>query len=654
MEGGAYGGPPSDPVQSRTRLRLLDWKSVIRDELTRRAFCRALALLAVGPGVSACLSSTAKRQHSTDWRYYGGDQGCSRYSQLHEINTSNVADLKIAWVHHVGDKRDRPQTTIECTPIVVDGVMYLTTALLKVRALDAATGHLIWSFDPFETSGTTGIAGVNRGVTYWQSGHDKRILFVAGSNLYALNADTGRLTGGFGEGGVVDLRRGLDRDIGKLDYTVTSPGVIYEDLIILGSSMGEGPDPAAPGHVRAYDVRTGARAWIFHTIPFPGEFGHETWEGDSWKTAGGCNNWGGMSVDEKRGLVFVPLGSPTFDFYGGQRLGANLFGDSVVALNARTGERRWHFQTVHHDLWDYDLPCAPILLTIRHRGRDVDAVAQVTKTGMLFVFERDTGKPFFPVVERPVPASDVPGERTWPTQPFPSAPPPFAPQSLGENQLTDISGEARSYVLQQLQKDGPGHIFKPPSRATMIVVPGYHGGALWGGGSFNPNSGMLFVNSNNVPRLLRLVDAARDAGYPYESDGYRRFQDEQGYPAGKPPWAQLCALDVNAARIAWQVPLGEYKELAARGLAPTGTESIGGSIATAGGVIFIGATRDEKFRAFDQTTGKLLWEFQLESGAYATPATYEVDGRQYVVVAAGGGGKLRTRAGDAIVSFALA
>ena len=532
--------------------------------------------------------------------------------------------------------------------------MYLTTALLKVRALDASDGRVLWTFDPFKGDEPKGIVGVNRGVVWWQSEREKRILFVAGSSLYSLDAETGGLASNFGERGVVNLRKGLDRDIGNLDYTVTSPGVIYQDLLILGSSMGEGPDPAAPGHVRAFNVRTGERAWIFHTIPGPGEFGHETWEGDSWKTVGGCNNWAGMSVDEKRGLVFVPLGSPTFDFYGGQRLGANLFGDSVVALNAETGERRWHFQTVHHDLWDYDLPCAPILLTVRHRGHNVDAVAQLTKTGMLFLFNRDTGESLYPIVERPVPASDVPGERTSPTQPFPLVPPPFAPQSLTEDDLTAISPHARGYVLQEFQKYGAGHVFKPPSKSTIIVVPGYHGGALWGGGSFNPESGMLFVNSNNIPRLLRLVDAAPSAGYPYETDGYRRFQDEQGYPAGKPPWSQLCALDVNAGRIVWQVPLGEYEELISRGIPKTGTESIGGSIATAGGLIFIGATRDEKFRAFDQKTGALLWETKLDSGAYATPATYEVGGRQFVVVAAGGGGKLRTRAGDGFVCFALA
>lgn len=612
--------------------------------LNRRSFCKQAA---------AFLLSAGTQRGAREWRHYAGDPAGTRYSPLDQINRSNVRHLRVAWTHRTGDKRDRPQTTIECTPIVVDGVLYLTTARVKARALDAATGQVLWTFDPFEGADGKSPEGVNRGVTFWQDGKDKRILFAAGSRLFALNAATGKPIPDFGEKGSVDLTKELDRDIAGLYYAVTSPGVIYENLIILGSTVGEGPRPTAPGHVRAYDVRTGKREWIFHTIPHPGEFGHDTWEGDSWKTAGGCNNWGGMSVDQKRGLVFLALGSPSFDFFGGQRLGQNLFGNSVVALEAKTGRRVWHFQTVHHDLWDYDLPCLPMLVTVTHKGRKVDAVAQLSKMGLLFLLDRASGQPLFPVEERKVPSSDLPGERTWPTQPFPLKPPPLSPLAFTGEDATSISPEARAYVRERLKNVRAGNIYEPPSKQGTVILPGFHGGALWGGGSFNPASGRLFVNSNNVPWILTIVDARPGAGFPFSTEGYKRFEDEEGYPAVRPPWAQLNALDLNRGEIVWQAPLGEYKELTARGIPPTGTETIGGSIATAGGLVFIGATADEKFRAFDQETGKVLWETQLEAGAYATPAAYEVRGRQYVVIAAGGGGKLRTKSGDSFVAFSL-
>ncbi len=640
----------SDPIRVRSDARPAE--KLMR--VNRRSFCRqSTALLLSSKQMAASLLLGEPKSSTREWRSYAGDPGATRYSSLDQINRSNVRHLKVAWTHRTGDKRDRPQTTIECTPIVVDGVMYVTTARVKVRALEAATGRVIWTYDPFEGAERSTLEGVNRGVTCWEEGKDKTILFVAGSRLMALNAATGRPMADFGEQGSVDLRKGLDRDIPGLYYAVTTPGVIYKNLIILGSTVGEGPRPAAPGHVRAYDVRTGKREWIFHTIPHPGEFGHETWEGDSWKTAGGCNDWGGMSVDEKRGLVFLALGSPSFDFYGGQRLGQNLFGNSVVALNAETGERVWHFQTVHHDLWDYDLPCAPILVTLAHSGRRVDAVAQATKMGLLFVLDRTTGKPLFPVEERRVPASDLPGERTWPTQPFPLNPPPFSRQTFTQDDVTNISPEAHAYVLEEYKKARAGNIYQPPSKQGTIIFPGFHGGALWGGASCNPRSGRLFVNANNVPWILRIVDAKPGAGFPFDHEGYKRFEDEERHPGVKPPWGQLSAIDLNQGEIVWQAPLGEYKVLTARGIPQTGTEMMGGSIATAGGLVFIGATPDEKFRAFDQGDGKVLWQTPLEAGGYATPATYEVNGRQYVVIAAGGGGKLRTRSGDSFVAFSL-
>jgi len=604
--------------------------------------------------LAAAIALSSRPALPAEWRHYGGDPGSARYSPLAQIHRGNVASLKIAWIHRTGDKPDRPQTTMQCTPIVIDGVMYLTSPRLKVRALEAATGLARWTFDPASLLGEARmIRGVNRGLTYWNEGEDRRIFYTVGARLIALHARTGQPVRQFGDNGLVDLTRGLGRDITGLTYSVTTPGVVYKNLVILGSSVGEGPDPTAPGHVRAFDARTGRQVWIFHTIPQPGEFGHQTWEQDSWKTAGAANDWGGMSVDEKRGLVFLALGSPAFDFYGGQRLGQNLFGNSVVALRAAAGQRVWHFQTVHHDVWDYDLPSAPILVTVRRGAKRIDAVAQVTKTGRVFLFDRQTGTPLFPVEERPAPASDLPGERLSPTQPHPVRPPPFSRQSFTEQEATDISAEARAFVLEQLRNARAGGIYTPPSRQGTVILPGFHGGALWGGAAFDPASGRLFVPSNEVPWILTIVPAKPGLGYPFNHTGYKRFEDPDGYPAVKPPWGRLNAIDLNQGEILWQAPVGEYPELTARGLPPTGTELIGGAIVTAGGLVFLGASRDERFRAFDSASGRILWETTLEAGAYATPATYAVNGKQYVVIAAGGGGKQMTKSGDAFVAFAL-
>lgn len=583
-----------------------------------------------------------------EWRHYAGDAGGMRFSALKQIHRANVSKLQVAWTYHSGDKDERGRTTIECTPIVVEGVMYATSPMLKAIALDALTGKEIWRFDPFEGKEDSA-PGVNRGVTYWQdpkNPKDRRILYTAGTRLYALDAGTGTPIESFGDRGSTELKKDLDREPIGAFYGASSPGVIYKNLIVLGSHIGEGPRPAAPGHVRAYDVRTGKRAWIFHTIPHPGEFGHDTWEGDSWKTAGAANNWGGMSVDEGRGWVFVSTGSPAFDFYGGQRLGQNLFGNSVIALDAATGKRIWHFQTVHHDLWDYDLPTFPVLARVQGR----DAAIQITKTGFVFVFDRETGKPIFPVEERPVPASDIPGEKSWPTQPFPVKPPPFSPQSF---EPTNISSEARAYVLEKLKTLRSKGLFLPPSMQGTIALPGTLGGGLWGGAAFDPGSGYLYVSSSSLPSIMAIMEARKGSPYPYDHRGWIKFRDAEGYPAVKPPWGQLTAIDLNRGEIAWQAPLGEHKELTARGVAQTGTENMGGCIVTAGGLVFIGATKDEMFRAFDARTGKVLWETKLETGGYATPATYMVGGRQFVVIAGGGGGKLGSASGDAYVAFAL-
>jgi quinoprotein glucose dehydrogenase len=627
----------------------------MRHRLNRRRFLKqsAASLLAASAWpASIPAAQPPASSHDHEWRVYGGNLAGTRYSPLDQINRSNVRKLKVAWTYHTGDSRLKPATTIECNPLVVHGVMYLTTAQLKLAALEAATGKLLWQFDPFEGADEDTPRGVNRGVAYWEDGNDQRVLFVARGHLFAFDAKTGKLLGDFGQGGSVDLKRGLGRDISGLEYDVTSPGIVYKNLIILGSMCGEGPEPAAPGHIRAFDVRTGVMAWIFHTPPRPGEAGNDAWQGDSWRTTGGANDWGGMTLDEKRGWVFVSTGSAAFDFYGGQRLGSNLFANCVMALDAATGKRIWHYQVVHHDLWDRDLPCPPSLGTLKVGGKQVDVAVQPTKFGQLFILNRETGTPLYPIEERPVPPSDVPGEQAWPTQQQVLKPPPYTRQDFTEDDVTNISPEAHAYILETFQKSRHG-TWCPPSLQGTIVFPGFDGGSNWGGGSFDPTTGWYYINSHDEPWIMTLIPAPEGAGYPYTHTGYNHFVDQEGYAAIKPPWGQLTAFDLNRGEIVWQKVLGEFKELTARGIPPTGTQNIGGSIVTAGGLVFIGSTQDEMFRAFDKTNGKLLWETKLPAGGYATPCTYEAGGKQYVVIAAGGGGKMRTRSGDAYVAFAL-
>jgi len=521
--------------------------------------------------------------------------------------------------------------------------------------MDADTGRERWKYDPFE--GVTIVqprasGGVNRGVAYWSDGRRKRILVgVADGRLISLDAGTGLPDPAFGKAGTVDLREGMEMDLNGVNYGPTSAPAVYRDIVILGFSCPEGGRPA-PGDPRAFDVRTGRELWRFHTIPRPGEAGHETWAGDSWKYSGAANNWGGTTVDEKRGLVFIGTGSASPDFYGGNRKGDNLFANCTICLDARTGKRVWHFQTLRHDLWDHDLPTCPNLVIVNHKGRKIEAVAQVTKTGFVFLFDRLTGQPLFAVEDRPVPASEVPGEQASPTQPFPLKPPPFSRQFVGESDITDISVEAHEEVLRRFRsyRSGP---FTPPSLEGTIVMPGFHGGATWSGACVDPTTGILYVNSNEQPNVARMVEQEEGSREPYSPVGYARFLDKNGYPAIKPPWGLLNAIDLNRGEFLWQVPLGEFPELTARGIPQTGTESFGGAIVTAGGLIFIGGTKDEKFHAFDKQTGKLLWEFKLDAGGYATPCTYKVKGHQYVVIAAGGGGKLGTKSGDSYVAFAL-
>ncbi len=591
-----------------------------------------------------------------NWVSVGNDRGCMRYSPLNQIDRANVQRLKQVWEFHTGEG----DKTCECTPLIVDGVMYVTTNHLRVVALDAASGQTIWSFDPFEQGKSQwplASGGVNRGLAYWSDGlpnGERRILHgTSDGQLFSLDASTGKLDPNFGDGGIKSLREDIARDLSRMPYGPTSAAAIWGDLVILGFSCGEGPGPAAPGDIRAFDVRTGKQVWRFHTVPRAGEFGNDTWAGDSWRQRGGANAWGGLSVDEERGMVFAGLGSAAFDFYGGDRHGENLFANCTIALDAKTGKRIWHFQTLRHDLWDHDLPVYPNLVTVRRDGKLVDAVAQVTKTGYVFVLDRETGQPLFEVRDSPAMPSDVPGERAWPSQPVPVKPPPISKTRLSEEDLTDLSDASHAFALEKFKQVRPGVKFSPPSLEGTIAMPGFHGGATWSGASFDPNSGLLFVNTNNVPSIITLVAANPEDPFRFRITGYHKFLDQDGYPAVKPPWGLLTAVDLNEGKIAWQVPLGEFAELTDRGIPPTGTENFGGTIATAGGLVFIGGSKDEKFRAFDQSTGEILWETKLPAGGYATPSTYMVDGRQFVVIAACGAGKLGTTPGDSFVAFAI-
>lgn len=699
----------------------------------------SLALLVF---VASCTTKKEEPAASayTSWRIKGGTADGIQYSALQTINRENVSNLQVAWTYRTHDADTvSNRTQLQCNPIIVDGVLYATSAQLKAFAVDAATGKELWRFDPGEEN--AGL-GVNRGVTYWEEGEDKRILYSFGENLYAINAKTGKKIESFGTGGRVSLKEGLGERAATLMVLSNTPGVIYKNLIIMGSRVHEGPI-AAPGYLRAFDVKTGKLAWVFHTIPQPGEPGYETWPKDAYKTIGGVNAWSGMTVDQQRGLVYAGTGSPSFDFYGGNRKGQNLYANCVLALNAETGEHKWHYQVIHHDMWDRDLPAPPMLVTVTHDGKKKDAVAQLTKSGFVYLLDRDSGEPLFPVVETPFPPSDLEGEEAWPTQPIPTKPAPFARQAFTEDMINKMTPEIESWVKEKFKGLRTGKNFIPPSKEGTIVFPGFDGGAEWGGGSYDPETGLLYVNANEMPWILQMVDVRmkenawigislyrthcatchgieragdghvfpsllkanekfnkeslkqfilkgkgvmpafthltekeRDAiaryvlnleertedekkgifeRHPdilYSNTGYNRFMTPEGYPAVEPPWGTLSAIDLNAGEIKWQVPLGEFKELKEKGVPPTGTENYGGTATTAGGLVFVAASRDEMFRAFDKATGKILWEHKLPSGGYATPSVYEVDGKQYVVIACGGG-KMGTKSGDSFVAFAL-
>jgi quinoprotein glucose dehydrogenase len=599
-----------------------------------------------------------------EWPYYGGDSGGSKYSRLDQINRKNVTQLKVAWTFNTGDWSDGSaspnRSAFETTPLVIDGVMYLTTAFGRAIALEAETGKQLWAFDPQLDRKRNYNLLINRGAAYWTNGKQKRLYWgTLDGRMFAVDAVTGKPVPSFGNEGWIDLRKGVADQYPRAGYGITSPPVIYKDLLITGSLASDGEPKGPSGDIRAFDVHTGKQVWRFHTVPRPGEFGNDTWEGDSWKDRSGVNAWSILSVDQERGIVYVPLTSPGYDYYGGDRKGANLFGDCIVALEAATGKRLWHFQTIHHDLWDWDLPAQPNLVTVRRDGKDIPAVAQITKTGFVFVFDRVTGKPLFDIEERPVPQSKIPGEQTWPTQPFPVKPPPFARQTFSFDELTDVTPESRAECQKLIEGAVTGPMFRPIGFEYTVMFPGTNGGANWGGGSYDPTSGLLYVNSMDVGAFWRMVERGEGATVPYRTQGRgspnSRFWDSKLNPCQKPPWAHLTAIDLNQGDFRWRVTLGVVDELLERGLPPTGTSNLGGSIVTAGGLVFIGATNDSRFRAFDKDTGKLLWETRLPGSAHATPMTFRgrKTGKQYVVIAAGGGNKYNRVYTDALVAFAL-
>lgn len=696
---------------------------------------------------------TGKKE--SEWGVYGGNKAAMHYSSLTEVDTNTVSRLKIAWEYHTGDSDKRTQ--IQVNPIIVNGILYGVSPKLKLFALDAASGKQQWVFNPLDTSTANKGKGyfamnVCRGVTYYSNnGKDARLFYAAGANLFCIDAEKGKPVPDFGNHGKLDLHNDLDRDVKDLYVASTTPGIVYKDLIIIGTRVDEGA-AAAPGHIRAYDVHTGKLRWIFHTIPHPGEPGYETWDDpNAYRHIGGANAWAGFSMDEEKGIVFAPIGSASYDFYGGKRTGQNLYANSVLALDAATGKRIWHFQTVHHDMWDRDLPTAPVLVNITKEGKKIEALAQVTKSGFIFLLDRRTGTPVYPIYETPVPvATELSGEKPFGTQPVPSFPKPFVRQLLTEKELNHIVPDSSYQAIRKKWAAAKhDHLFTPPSRQGTIIFPGFDGGAEWGGPAFDSATGILYVNASEMAWILTMVDVKPEphaketnleAGkrlytttcmachgaerqgtgnnptlisankkytevsfmellntgrrmmpafkqlsepekkalasfilenkrwqantfvapvkptdpylqLPYTSTGYNKFLTKEGYPAIDTPWGTLTAISLHTGEFLWKTTLGDYPELKARGI-HSGTENYGGPVVTAGGLLFIAATSDHTFRAFNKRTGKLLWEYDLPASGFATPSVYEKNGKQYIVIACGGG-KLGKSSGDSYVAFSL-
>jgi quinoprotein glucose dehydrogenase len=699
-----------------------------------------LAFITMALLTAAYLPQSTTQVDNTGWTEYLGGPERNHYSSLTQINKSNLSQLKVAWEYHTLDSGQ-----VQCNAIVVNGILYGVTATNKLFALNAATGKELWQF------ANTGGSSLNtcRGVTYWASTNKNdtdtpRIMVALGSWLYAIDAKTGQKINTFGDDGRVSLKEGLGATAANKFVVSNTPGTLFGDNIIMPLRLSEGAD-AALGNIQAFNVRTGKLSWVFHTIPFPNEFGYNTWPKDTYKNTevGGANNWAGMAIDRQRGILYVPTGSAASDFYGGNRKGQNLFANSLIALDANTGKRLWHFQFVHHDIWDKDLPAPPNLITIKRNGKNIDAVAQVTKTGHVFVFDRVTGKPLFPIKETPFPKSTLPEESTWPTQPIPMLPAPFARQNITEADVNPYSDD-KAALLKTIKTAQKG-LFKPLSQKETLVYPGADGGAEWGGAAVDPE-GIMYVNANEMAWLFSLRKTPKEdelahlsagqrlysnncsvchgkerkgnpkSGYPslvdisqkhdreyinkiitsgkgmmpgfghlsntdrqalvafllgdekievsatnkntqtpyipYQFNGYNKFIDSKGYPGIRPPWGTLTAIDLNTGKHLWQKPFGEYPELTAKGIPTTGSENYGGPVVTASGLLFIAATKDGMFRIFDKKTGEILWQTQLPAAGFATPSTYLLNGKQYIVIACGGT-KLGTKKGDSYIAFSL-
>jgi glucose dehydrogenase len=590
----------------------------------------------------------------------------ARWAALDQLTLANVGQLREAWRAHTGEfaggQGPSPTRAVEgfqTRPVLAGDVLVVTTTTSKVIGLDAGTGRERWRHDPF-ASRERRCESPHRGVSLWRAGTPEATIFsgTCDGRLVALDPATGRPRPGFGSAGELDLRPGVDARDGEA-YGVTSPPALFRDVVIVGALAPEGVARGPAGDVRAFDARTGAERWRFHTVPRPGEPHHESWAADAWQRRTGANVWGEMTVDEGRGLVFLPLGSASYDFYGGDRPGDNLYANSLVALDAATGATRWHQQLVHHDIWDYDLPAAPILVDIARGGRTIPGIVQVTKMGLVFVFDRETGVPVFGIEERAVPQSAVPGERTAPTQPFPLKPPPLSRiTALTRDQLATISPKSRAECEAMFDKAVSGGLYTPTGLSATLWFPGTMGGATWSGGAVDPSAGLLFVNTNEVGAIGLMQPQPAGAPLAFKRASpwgdYARFWDSSRLPCQQPPWGVLHAVDLRTGDIRWQVPLGEAPQLEGRGLA-TGTPNLGGAIVTSGGLVFIAATNDARLRAFDAASGRVLWTGALPASGHATPITYRVPhtGRQLVVVAAGGGGRFSTTVSDTIVAFGL-
>jgi glucose dehydrogenase len=575
------------------------------------------------------LGLAASAQNYTAWSDYGGAADSAQYSALNQINRGNIARLEVAWRFSTGD-----HLKYDFNPLMARGLLFVLAKLNSIVALDAATGKEIWTYTPDPPADII----THRGINYWESkdGSDRRLLFAINHELRAIDARTGKPLAGFGENGRVNLKEGLGRDPKTLTLVQsTTPGRVFENLIILGSATNQGYG-SAPGDIRAFDVRTGKLVWTFHTIPHPGEYGYETWPKDAWQTVGGANVWGEMSVDEKRGILYAPTASAKYNFWGADRKGANLFADCLLALDAHTGERLWHFQMVHHDVWDYDNATAPKLLTVRHEGRSVDIVAQAGKQGFLWVFDRTTGEPLWPIEERPVPKSDMPGEETWPTQPFPTKPPPFARQKFTADDVNPyLSPEDRARFRDMILTARNEGLFTPPGTRGTVEMPGNNGGANWSGAAIDPTAGTLYLVSKDLPAVLKLErDPNTPEGTVRYTSGFNMFIGANGLSMIGPPWTMLTAYDLNEGTIKWRMPLGDVPELAAKGIHDTGTHYPKvGPVVTAGGLLFTG-TRDRRVRAFDIGTAKRLWEREVPMALEGMPAVYQVNGREYIVFCA--------------------